>query len=446
MFYIIENLEKLDLLKRTLREEVYVQVIGKGFETHPFLDSPSLFYIRNLNTEEGFIIPVEHSETLDLPKDKVQEVLASIKKIYTLDRKYLLYFLNRNHIVDVNLLSSLTEYKTIEEVPHPRYQETLVRNNPDLENIGYLTPVSLLYQYCNETYNKCTKVIEKHRDFLEDPSWEYHNDLFTSILYLIERNGIGVDREKLQKGFTLNNLHRSVKDNKIYTHYNPYNTTSRPTNAFNGLNFLNIKKDSEERESFIPLNDYLMEVDFDGYHLRLLGSLVGFPFTEESVHLQMGRMYFGKQELTEEEYKASKQRSFAYLYGGGASDKDSNPFFDKVEEYADKIWEEFKKNKQVRVPGSNKLYTKKIGETNKRKLLNYFIQNIETTRNINVLKGFLKGFTKLESKVILYIYDGFILDIKESEREVVESLINKYLSQERKYPVKVNTGKNYRVL
>ena len=93
-----------------------------------------------------------------------------------------------------------------------------------------------------------------------------------------------------------------------------------------------------------------------------------------------------------------------------------------------------------------KFFTKKIGETNKRKLLNYFIQNIETTRNINVLKGFLKGFTKLESKVILYIYDGFILDIKESEREVVESPINKYLSQERKYPVKVNTGKNYRVL
>ena len=120
MFYIVENLEKLDLLKRTLREDVYVQVIGRGFETHPFLDTPSLYYIRNLATEEGYIIPINHSEALNLPKDKVDEVLASIKNIYTLDRKYLLYFANNTNIVDVNLLSTLTEYKTVEEVPHPR--------------------------------------------------------------------------------------------------------------------------------------------------------------------------------------------------------------------------------------------------------------------------------------------------------------------------------------
>lgn len=446
MFYIVENLEKLDLLKRTLREDVYVQVIGRGFETHPFLDTPSLYYIRNLATEEGYIIPVDHSEALNLPKDKVDEVLASIKNIYTLDRKYLLYFANNTNIVDVNLLSTLTEYKTIEEVPYPRYQETLVRNNPDLENIGYLTPLPLLYRYCQDTYDRCFKVVEKHREFLQDPSWKYHNDIFTSVLYLIEKNGIGVDREKLQQSFTFNNLHRSVKDNKIYTQYNPYNITSRPTNAFNGLNFLNIKKDSKERESFVPLNDYFMEVDFDGYHLRLLGSLVGFPFTEESVHLQMGRMYFNKQELSEEEYKASKQRSFAYLYGQGASEKDSNPFFDKVEEYADKIWEEFKKNKQVRVPGSNKLYNKKIGDTNKRKLLNYFIQNIETTRNISALKTFLQGTEKLESKVVLYIYDGIILDVKDNERVILQDLISQSLTKNGTYPVKTKIGHSYREL
>ena len=53
-------------------------------------------------------------------------------------------------------------------------------------------------------------------------------------------------------------------------------TTGRPSNSFGTVNFAALPP--EKRKAFIPENDYLVEFDFDAYHLRLIGNLVGFDF------------------------------------------------------------------------------------------------------------------------------------------------------------------------
>lgn len=63
---------------------------------------------------------------------------------------------------------------------------------------------------------------------------------------------------------------RSISKGKIYSYYNLYNITSRPTNAFNGLNFLAFNKENSSKTAFIPSNDRFIELDFDGYHPRLI--------------------------------------------------------------------------------------------------------------------------------------------------------------------------------
>ena len=48
----------------------------------------------------------------------------------------------------------------------------------------------------------------------------------------------------------------------------------------------------------LSINDYFVEFDFDGYHLRLLCEQINYPLTEESAHKQLAKLYFGKEEIT----------------------------------------------------------------------------------------------------------------------------------------------------
>ena len=66
-------------------------------------------------------------------------------------------------------------------------------------------------------------------------------------LYQIERNGLKT-YEKI-----------------VYSEYNPYTSTGRPSNRFGGMNFAALNKSDGSREQFISRfnNGVLVEMDFD---------------------------------------------------------------------------------------------------------------------------------------------------------------------------------------
>ena len=65
--------------------------------------------------------------------------------------------------------------------------------------------------------------------------------------------------------------------------------TGRPSNRFGGLNFGLNKKDGS-RKKFISRygkEGMLVEMDYDAYHLRLIGEVVDYQFPKGSVHNHM---------------------------------------------------------------------------------------------------------------------------------------------------------------
>jgi hypothetical protein len=79
---------------------------------------------------------------------------------------------------------------------------------------------------------------------------------------------------------------------------------------------------------------------------------------------------------------------------------------------------------------------------NSYKLFNYLLQSAETERNTK-LALYLNGeFSKLKSKVILYHYDAFIVDLHKSEISHTKKIIEK-LTDNNKFPLRVYVGKNY---
>ena len=75
--------------------------------------------------------------------------------------------------------------------------------------------------------------------------------------------------------------------------------------------------------------------------------------------------------------------------------------------------------------------------------MNYVMQNLETSRNILILKEVLDYLKDKKTKVALYTYDAILFDFsREDGVELLETLEN-LLSQKDSYPVKFKYNTDY---
>lgn len=439
MFYIIETDKQIELLSKLIVPGCYVEVVPMHDHMHSKLTAPSLLYVNTLIKDQGFILPINHTDGLNVSYDRVNALLSKAEIVYTYNKKTLLYYFMHKNIIDINLMCCLEEYDTVELPKHPSVINWYYSNYPEVYNINTIIPLPKLYERCENNYLKLKPIIEQYKHVIEDPCWSFYNNTATGVYYLLEQPGLKITYESFISLFTPNHPRYSILDNIVYNSYNGYNNTSRPTNSFNGINFAAIPKKETHRQAIIPKKDLFVEFDFDGYHVRLLAELVGYRFSQESVHTQLGRLYFDKEELTPEEYKESKQLTFQILYGGVPDKWRHIEFFDKVHELTQRWWKEFTDNGVVRAPISNKPFTTKLKEMNSNKLMNYILQSVETSRNITILKDLLSYLKDKLSQSVLYTYDAILIDFDKKDGKQVLEDIQKILSKGG-YPVKYKYG------
>jgi hypothetical protein len=257
----------------------------------------------------------------------------------------------------------------------------------------------------------------------------------------VEETGISIDYNKFENNFQLISEEYSIKDGKIYSSYNLYNLTSRPTNAFNNINFLAINKDDNSRESFIPINTMFIELDFEAYHLKLIANLVQeYSDSTESIHKLLAREYFQKEDISDEEYKQAKEISFKQMYGGISEEYLHIPFYKKIAKMQNNLWEQYNHQNGLYLPTGR--FLKKSDNLYKQKIFNYYIQNLETCSNVYLLKEILNTLKRYSSKVVLVVYDSLLIDFdtgdgKEVILEIKEIIQKQGLSATFKY------GKDY---
>jgi hypothetical protein len=443
MFYIVEDDSQLQLLQNIREKKCYIELITSNHNYHPKLSFISLIYIRIIDQDKGYIIPILHDEGMNVDLTRIQSLINSIDEVYVLDKKNFLYFFSHKNIVDISLLYSLNEYEQLEMGNTTRQYNSMYHKHPTKPDINCIIPISIHYQNCEQNFDVVARVFKRYKSFLEDPSWSFYNNLYVGVFYLMESFGIRYQYGNFEEIYKPNFLAYNTYKDQMFTCYNLNNVTSRPSNAFNSINFAAIPHKENYRRAFIARNDYLIEFDFDGYHIRLIADTVGYEFTSESIHKQLGRLYFEKEELTDEEYKESKNTTFQILYGGIPSKWRYIEFFDLVHHYIQKTWNEFTEKGEIRCPISNRRYTREVGEMNSQKLFNYIIQNLETSRNVVILKKVLGFLRDKKTKAVLYTYDAILFDYsKEDGREILIELKN-LLSEENKYPVKMKYGKDY---
>ena len=437
MFYIVEIQDQLSQLHP--QESCYINVIPLSPNYHPVLTEVSLIYYKPQNGK-GLIFTINHSEGFYLNLGKVKEFLLRHKLIYVLDKKTTAHLIGEEflgeHVLDVNLLSlsttSITPYIQDCYTNIHTHFERLYGDKPYLNSI---IPIS-------KHYETQEKIYEKIVDFLSLKNYNsYYNHEYVRVFHDIEKQGIALNIPVFSENFKPKNAKFNIKDDKIYTQYNLYNFTSRPTNSFNGINFAALSKNNGQRASFIPQNDYLFEFDYDSYHPRILAKLIGYEFNEASVHTHLGQMYFKTDILTEEQYQQSKELTFKQLYGGVFEQYKDIPFFKKVAMYTDNLWDTFNYGGYIELIGGRKLYN--IENPTSQKLLNYIIQSGETFYNVISIRNVLRYLENKKSNIILYTYDSILIDYSREDGKEVLKEIKKLLENEFGFKVNVSYGTDY---
>ena len=438
MFYIVEQENKLENLQRLSKLGLYVDVISSNDLYHPKLSSTIAVYIRPLNSKHGFIIPINHDEGLNITKDRVYGILKSASKLYTVNKKDLLYHFNLQEAIDLSLVYSMVKYDRLEYSRENNTLNHFYNKFQDFTNINQLIPISKLYQSCEKVYDQVKHVI----DFELPNGFDFYNKTATNVFFLLEQSGIGVHYEAYKKMFAPRNPLFNMVDNTVLTSYNLYNVTSRPTNAFNSVNFAAIPKSVEHRKCFIPQGDYFVELDFDGYHLRLLSDQIDYPLTSESAHEQLAKHYFDTENITEEQYLEAKQINFQAIYGKIPEQHKNLKIFQEIQEYIDTMWNFYNDNGVVYNPISNKPFTKELKEMHPAKLMNYMMQSLETARNILILKDVLRYLKDKKTNIVLYTYDAILFDFhKEDGKETLEE-VQRLMESGKKYPIKFKFSKD----
>ena len=438
MFYISETDHQLERLQNLGRLGAFIHVISSNDNYHPKLANTLAVYVRPIDSKYGFIIPIDHEEGLNVKKERVYELLQSFSTLYTVDKKELLYHFNIQESIDLSLLYSMVKFDRLEYSKENSTINYFYHKHRDFKDVNKLIPISKLYESCEKLYDQIKNVIK----YKIPSGFDFYNTTAINVFYLIEQTGLGVYYEAYNELFKPRNPLYNTVNNTVLTYYNLYNITSRPTNSFNSVNYAAIPHSDKHRKAFKPLNDYFVEFDFDGYHLRLLCNQIDYPLSEESAHKQLAKLYFNKEDVTDEEYNKAKQINFQAIYGKIPEDHKDLEIFKEIQEYIDAMWNMFNDNGVVWNPQSSKPFTKKLKDMHPAKLMNYMMQSLETSRNILILKEVLRYLKDKKSKIVLYTYDSITFDFsKQDGKETLED-IKKILEEGKKYPIKFKYSNN----
>jgi hypothetical protein len=412
MYWLIEDIKHIETLCRIKHKTAYVDVIPCSHTLHPIENSVCSIYLRPKNDSKGYIIPVNHSETINFELEEIEKVLNSIEKIYVRDRKEFLHYFPIKHCYQPS------------PTPHPyipkltQAHSYIYNSYPNETNLNTIVPIVKHYEVCEQNYV----------NFNTTRMNPFYNKA-ALVFNQLERAGIKVDQTKFEQYYN-----KEVNE-FIHTQYSLNTLTTRPSNAFGGINFSALDKNNGERECFIPLNDSFIEMDISAYHPTLLANLLDYTFDSDDIHGSFAKMYGV-------DYAKAKEITFKQIYGGIWKEYQNLPFFRKVIAYTDGLWDTFQYGGSIECPISGYRFNQKeLENMNPQKLLNYVLQNLETANNVCILYEIFKVLRGKNTKLVLYVYDSFLFDVDKDEKDVLQQIAEIINSKNLRF--KVKKGTNY---
>ena len=419
MVIVESNKEKEEFLQLWENNPSIVIPIWCDLDKHPMNNELAFLFVRVGKTD--FILIYNHidgkSHHLDLSTSTQPKWVWNKKGLLQTDT-------NIQNTFDISTYTffednKLLDFKSEEQPFISHYLRMGVRNN-----LGKIAPLMKWNEYLKSFVDKFN---------LPTPSKSWIDNTMIPLLSQIERYGVGVDGKKFIDRYP--NATKHLSNNTLYTEYNPYTITSRPSNRFGGINFSALNKKDGTREVFIPKpNHIFLQMDYDAYHPRIIGKLIDYKLPDTSVHQWLADQYGV-------DYGESKGITFQLLYGGIPEEFDSIPYYKKVREYIDEMWSNASKKGYVSTHNRN-IPLSSIEGLNPQKVFNYLLQATETELNMDTMKKVLKFIEQTDIELSLYTYDSFLFSYPlDTPKE--HALKLKQIVESNGFPINATWGTDY---
>jgi hypothetical protein len=423
MIKIVENIGELNELKGKLETEISLWYpMWVDNDKHPLNTDISFIFVRTV--EDRYILPHKHTDALSLSKSLIEGVLNTAGEKWVFQKKKLLQSLNvREGLNDIDTAHFLKSGDPIDHTAplqhlvapylHKGYKEDVIQSIPIL---------------------KLAEAIEgelkKHRRE-KTKTYNWYNDIFLPTLSDIERFGIRVDREKFIDRWP--QAQKQLNGDTVYTEYNPFTVTGRPSNRHGGVNYAALNKSDGSRDCFVS-DGIFLQMDYDAYHPRLIGKMVGYELPDTSVHQWLAEQY--GCDVAE-----GKGITFRLLYGGIDDEFRQIPYFDKVADFIEGFWKESVIRGYIQTPNRH-IPISWVEQPNAQKVFNYLLQAVETETNVDKMVKILDYIKGSGISLELYTYDSFLFDVPaDTDKSVIKGL--KDIIEDGGFPIKASWGKDY---
>lgn len=427
---LVQSVTELQHVQHRINTETsFVMPIFVDQHAHPSTNTLSSLHI--LIDTDYYCIPINHPDAISM-----NVTLDTAYDVVTLYKREILHSFKipQERVHDLATILQLSR-KVVPEV-REYYTPIITRMMQQFQfkNLHLSVPLMVWMNYGQ----RITQFL-RESFYTEIPdAYDFVSNTIIPTLTTIEKSGIYVDTNVLYKHYP--DVKKYVINNTVYSEYNPYTVTGRPSNKYGGINFAALNKHDGIRSAFTSRHGedgLLIQLDYEAFHLRLVGAQINYTLPNSSVHTYLAQQYYGKQEVTPEEYEQSKARTFALMYGM-TDDFGGVEFFHKVRKYSDILWQSYKTNGYIKTKTGKRIV---VDDPSQNKVFNYLVQWLETEEAMSRVSNVCNLLTDKLTKPILYTYDALLLDLHRSETALLPRI--KYLMEEGGFPTRMYKGKNY---
>jgi hypothetical protein len=425
--------------------DLIVHAIPVEYGKHPSDSTLSVLFIKNLHTHKTYFVAFDHPDSRPdtLVVTKFQEHFGKMNnRKWALDKKEFIQLFSSKNVYDANYCGFLRRNEILDVGTFDTPSHELVRRHANTN--GKVNKAIPLLKHKEAFEDMCVSVIEMINNFSIDRPFEIINNITIETLSSIESNGIHVDPAVFTNHFdTVPN-----KDNLVFSQYNIYTSTGRPSNRFGGVNYAALNNTDGSRKSFTSRygeDGRMVMIDYTAFHPRIICSLTNYklPITVD-IYEYLAKLYFGKPFVDESDIKNAKVLTFRQLFGGVEDKYAHIKYLANLKRFIDEQWEFFRVNGYVVTPFfKRKITSNHIQDPNPAKLFNYILQATEGEVAIPQIAKVLQYLEKKKSKAVLYTYDSVLYDFyKYDGVETLHEIIS-IMSCNGALPMKTYIGNSY---
>lgn len=421
-------------------KDLVLQAVFLDCNVHPVANDIVAVLIRDVSTKTTYHFSWKHPDAVVfVTKERfVQDLSALPNRKWVFDKKSFIQVLPITNLLDVDLYQLLNEGTTVdaakcETLAHRIIYRTLNGSNGLNNIVPILKHQEMFDCMCDQFHSGETDV-----GYLKE------NEIIIETLAHLEQNGIHIEDAIFSKHFTA----RIPRPHTVFSQYNIYTATGRPSNHYDNVNYAALNKDNGVRKSFTSRfgkDGKMVLIDYSAFHPRIICHLIKFPLSiDVDIYKYLGEMYFGRTNLGSYELDETKKMTFRQLYGGVEEQFEHIKYFARLKSFIEANWKEFQKTGRVLTPVfKRKITDQHVLDPNPSKLFNYILQATETEIAIPALHAVNQYLLTKKSKAVLYTYDSILFDFHKDDGSTVLHDVMTIMKMGDRFPIKVYLGESY---